>query len=197
MASRNHELENTSAETKPRVPPRPHLFFSNEIRRRRRMYEPVKNSPVPRRAVNPWNNGTGATLDKSGNVVHSRPSRRRDLAGYIFPRDAGARVRVPYVCRVYGKRRSWMVEGGGGGGYTRGGLEGGRAIPIQRRTWTWKEAKIDLPAAYLADTRFIRSSRYFPLPPPLGVYTWTVRFSPWVGSEGMEVSWKKGAGIIV
>lgn len=38
--------------------------------------------------------------------------------------------------------------------------------PIQRRTWTWKEAKIDLPAAYLADTRFIRSSCYFP-PLPL------------------------------
>lgn len=100
------------------------------------------------------------------------------------------------------------------GGYTRGGRRrvGGEeeeaSPPIQRRTWTWKEAKIDLPAAYLADTRFIRSSCYFPLPPPplyplspgcipeLCVFPRVGR-SRGKGIEGMEVSWKKGAGIIV
>lgn len=109
----------------------------------------------------------------------------------------------------------WNIRGRKGrrrvGGEEEEEEEEASSPPIQRRTWTWKEAKIDLPAAYLADTRFIRSSCYFPplpllssplllYPLPPGMYTWTVRFSTGgeeeEGIEGMEVSWKKGAGII-
>lgn len=75
-----------------------------------------------------------ATLDKSGKrgwyTRGSTSRRRRDLAPVIFFLGTdGARVRVPYVCRVYGTRRSWMGytreegeeegwrgRGGGGGG---------------------------------------------------------------------------------
>lgn len=194
MASRNHELENTSAETKPRVPPRPHLFFSNEIRRRRRMYEPVKNSPVPRRAVNPWNNGTGATLDKSGNVVHSRPSRRRDLAGYIFPRDAGARVRVPYVCRVYGKRRSWIVEGGG-----RGRIYEGRVGGRPRHTHTTKNVDVERSEDWFAGRVPRRYAFYsfLPLfsstPSSRGVHLNCAFFHGW-GAKGWKFLGKREPG---
>lgn len=190
MASRNHELENISAETKPRVPPRPHLFFSNEIRRRRRMYEPMKNSPVPRRAVNPWNNGTGATLD----ILETRPSRRRDLAGYIFPRDVGARVRVPYVCRVYGKRRSWMVGGDIRGEGWRGG--GRPRHPYNEERGRGKKRRlICRPRTSPIRVLFVPPAIF--LYPLLSGCTPELCVFPWVESEGMEVSWKKGAGIIV
>lgn len=72
-----------------------------------------------------------ATLDKSGKrgwyTRGSTSRRRRDLAPVIFFLGTdGARVRVPYVCRVYGTRRSWM-------GYTRGGRGGGGLEGKRRR----------------------------------------------------------------
>ena len=160
-----------------------------------------------------------ATLDKSGKrgwyTRGSTSRRRRDLAPVIFFLGTdGARVRVPYVCRVYGTRRSWMGYTRGGRG--RGGLEGKRRRRRRPRRHPYNEERgrgkkrrlicrprtspirvlFVPPAIFL---HYPSSPLLYPLPP--GMYTWTVRFSTGgeeeEGIEGMEVSWKKGARIIV
>lgn len=70
-------------------------------------------------------------------------------------------VRVPGLVYV-ARRRSWMAGSGNGVAGVELLTRKRRHIHTHRGIATGKEAKIDLLAAYLADTRFIRFSCYFP-----------------------------------
>lgn len=104
-----------------------------------------------------------ATLDKSGNVA---ATRERPVGGtsrrIYFPTD-GVHACVFRTCARTRSSRGQKKELDGRAGGWRGW-----SWPHERThttgNATGKEAKIDLPGrAYLADTRFIRSSCYFPL----------------------------------
>lgn len=101
-----------------------------------------------------------ATLDKSGNVAATREHPVGGTSRRIyFPTD-GVHACVFRTCGRTRRSRGQKKELDG---WSRGGWRGW-SWPHERTHTTGKEAKIDLPGrAYLADTRFIRSSCYFPL----------------------------------